>query len=247
MTSMNVGLSTEDLCAVATGYAESIDVPAFDASSVRVRRGAGEHARAVGAPPAWRRRLAAVAGAGVLLAFVTNAPAVIAQVQRVIEAFTFVNGQAVPLTVETVSLTQARSDMPFTVITPPSIPGFTASAIREMYSKPSRSDGRLLFDYQSARPGPPLTIEESSPAGSSDQNFFVVFRDRNSATQRVAPLPPAAPLRNGEPTVQLLGKDGSARFHPITWIASGTRIVLVSPPGMLSADQVNAIRAAMSR
>ena len=246
---MNVGLSTEGLRAIATGYAESIDVPAFDASSVRARRRAGDHAqaRAASAPITWRRRLATVAAAGALLAVAINAPAVIAQVQRVMEAFTFVNGQAVPLTVETVNLAQAQSDMPFTVITPPSIPGFSPNQIRELYSKPSRSDGRLVFEYRSARPGPRLMIEESAPASSSEESYVVVARDRSSDAQRVAPLPPGPPPRDGQLNVQLLTKAGTVRIQPITWITRGTRIVLVSPPGMLSPDQVNAIRAAMSR
>jgi hypothetical protein len=244
---MIVGLSTEGLRAVATAYAESIEVPAFDESSVRARRRAGEHTRPASAAPAWRRRLAAVAAAGVLLAFVVNAPAVIAQVQRVVEAFTFVNGQAVPLTVETVSLAQAQSDLPFAVIVPPSIPGFGPNAIRELYSKPSRSDARLVFDYRGAHPGPPLTIEESSPANSAEQSYMVVAHDRSSDTQRVAPLRAGAPPPNGQLTVQLLGKGGTVRIQPITWITRGTRIVLVSPPGMLSPAQVNAIRTAMSQ
>ena len=243
---MQLGLSTESLRAVATGYAESIDVPAFDPSAIGARRRAPE-GRAASAPPTWRRRFAAVGGAGVLLALVLNAPAVIAQVQRVVEAFTFVNGQAVPLTVQTVSLSQARSDMPFAVITPPSVPGFTPNAIREMYANPSRADGRLVFDYVGARPGPPLTIEESSAATLGAQSFSVIAHDQSAGTQRVAPLPPGAPPRKGELSVQLMGKGGSVRFQPISWVTHGTRVVLVSPPGQLSQGQVNAIRAAMSR
>jgi hypothetical protein len=56
----------------------------------------------------------------------------------------------------------------------------------------------------------------------SGQHAFVQFRRDGGITQRVS-------------------------IEPISWIVRGTRVDLISPPGVLSPMQLGAIRRAMSR
>ncbi len=248
---MNLRLPADDVRALATQYAETIPVPEFDLRAVQSRRRDESGREPSRSAQKWTRRQAVAAAvvAGALLVIGTNVPGVVAQVQRIMQFFTIVNGQAIPLKVETVSLRQAQSDMPFEVIPPPSIRGNFPETIREIYSAPSRSDGHLMFEYPIAGQQFAVTIMETGAnSAASSQPFYFTARDAGTATQRVVPPPP--PTRQGPELITTRlpasGANVRFRFEPVNWTTRGTNITLVSPPGTLTADQMNAIREAMS-
>jgi hypothetical protein len=243
---MNQSQRVERLRRVAHAYAETIDVPRFNAAAVRARMPA-----AVPAGFARRWAGATLAAALLVLALAFGSRAVVAQVERMLQAFATIGGQTVPVAVSTVSLEQARRDMPFAVIAPAAIPpGFDAT-INELNVGSSRLDSRLLFQYRSGDRTPGLTIIESAARGATPQPSMRLWMTQSVRGMAPAPAPPPLPnAAGGEHAFVQFGRNGQVmrqvRLQPLTWIVRGTRIDLISPPGALSGEQLAAIRRAMS-
>jgi hypothetical protein len=244
---MNQSQRVESLRQVARAYAEAIDAPGFDAASVRSRMRA-----AAPAGIAWRRVGVALAAALLVVGFAFGGRAVVAQVERVLQAFATIGGQNVPVAVSTVSLEQARRDVPFAVIAPAAIPSGFDETINELEPSTSRLDSRLVFQYRNGDGGPELTIMESAARGGTPQSamrLWMIQRVNGMAPPPVAPpLPSAA---SGQHAYVQFNSNGQVqrrvRIEPLSWVVRGTRIDLISPPGLLSSAQLTAIRRAMSR
>jgi hypothetical protein len=247
---MSQSQRVERLRRVARAYAETIDVPRFNAAAIRARMPAG----AAGGF-AWRWASAAVAASLLVVAFAFGGRAVVAQVERMLQAFATIGGQTVPVAVSTVSLEQARRDMPFAVIAPAAIPPGFDGTIDELNVTSSRLDSRLLFQYRNGN-APELTIIESAARGATPQSSMRLWMTQS--IRGVAPPagPPPAVARSlpnaasGEHAFVQFGRNGQVqrrvRIEPLTWVVRGTRIDLISPPGLLSGEQLAAIRRAMS-
>jgi hypothetical protein len=246
---MNQSQRVERLRRVARAYAETIDVPRFNAAAVRVRMPA-----AAPAGFAWRWAGAALAAALLVVAFAFGSRAVVAQVERILQAFATIGGQTVPVAVSTVSLDQARRDMPFAVIAPAAIPLGFDETINELNISSSRLDSRLLFQFRNGDRAPELTIIESAARGATPQSSMRLWMTQRINGEAPPPVPPpAGALPNaasGEHAFVQFGRNGQVqrrvRIEPLTWVVRGTRIDLISPPGLLSGEQLAAIRRAMS-
>lgn len=243
---MNQSQRVERLREIARGYAESIEAPRFNAAAIRSRM-PGASWTGFG----WRRAGVALAAGLLIFAFAFGGRAVVAQVERMLQAFATIGGQSVPVTVSAVSLEQARRDMPFAVIAPAGIPAGSDETINELSVGSSRLDSRLLFQYRSGDRAPGLTIIESAARGATPQSavrLWMRYSIRGMAPPgAVPPLPNAA---SGEHAFVQFNHSGQvqyrARIEPFTWVVRGTRIDLISPPGLLTAQQLAAIRRAMS-
>ena len=233
----------ESLRDAVASYLNAILIPALDERAIIARRGSLAIAQAP------RRRLlrtAALATAAALAVFLAvDASAVVAEMQRVFSAFALVGGRMVPLSVREVDLAKARADVPFEIIVPPTLAG-TTMTLREILSSASPANDSVVFDLDMRRPGPGVSIVESRDGGGKRQ-FYLSEREPDRANARVAPLP-ALPKLSGSagPQISLVAKLGMVSFVPLSWVTRGTRIVLTSPPGVLSAAQIRAIRSAMS-
>jgi hypothetical protein len=234
-------LSVNEAKTLITRYVDAIDVPRFRAAEVESRRmGATVEARA------WPRMWAAIPAAIAAIALVAFAPAVVAQVQRVIQAFTIVNGRPTEVPVREVSLEELRTDMPFSVVPPENIPPNLHEEISEIGTG---SSARAMFRF-SAPSGPPvLTILENSAANDSPTNFMM----RYGPPGRMPALPPAAPPQGAVPVpgshdAMVIARNGMrtrVTVTPITWVAHGTRISLIAMPGALNRAQLSAILRSM--
>jgi hypothetical protein len=245
--SMNQSPQAERTVEAAGAYVEGIEIPAYDAAAVASRRTGGAARRAT------RRRMpgwaVAAAVCALIVAFVAGAPSVRAQVERMLQAFAIVNGQSVPVAVNSVSLEQARHDMPFAVIAPAAIPPGMSEAIDELNPSSSRLASSLVFRFSNGNQAPTLTIAERSvrsiPPGQ--MRLWMTEGLHNGVLPPAPPLPSAA---SGEHAFVQFGHGGQVmrqiRLEPISWVVRGTRIDLVSPPGLLSNAQLMAIRRAMS-
>jgi hypothetical protein len=271
---MNRNPSDNDVRGVVTQSLEAVDVPAFDAATIRrkVATGGAQPMR----PRAWipRGALVGVPVAVVLVALLANIPLVRAQVERALHAFAVVNGQTVPLNVQAVSLEQARSQMPFAVIAPVGVPAGLRATINTMSSPSAPQTAHVIFEYSNGSGFPVLTIDESSARNSGPQQLMV------TSSRSVGGPPPsdAAGGPGGGGVVAPPPADGAAggdvaggakgtyvmrqievrrvngqttkrqvEMHPIVWTVRGTHIMLAASPDSLSQNQVDAIRAAMSR
>jgi hypothetical protein len=163
----------------------------------------------------------------------------------VFAAFTLVGERTVPMSVRDVDLAQARADVPFEIIVPPSFPGI-ATTLREMRSSASPASDSVVFTLDMRRPGPEISIVETRDGGGPRQLYLTV-REPDRGDAKVAPFR-ALPKRtsSSDANVSLVGNVGKGSFVPLTWVTRGTRIVLLSPPGVLSGVQIRAIRSAMS-
>lgn len=208
--------------AVVADYVDSIAIPQYRAGTVESRRGYVCVERR-----AWRHVWVAIPAAVAAVVLVAFAPAVVAQVQRVMQAFTVVNGRTTQVPVQEVSLAQLRADMPFDVVAPASIPANYHEEIEEVGA--GSSDAQAMFHYSAAAGPPVITILENSAQNSSPESHMRMFY----STRGAAMLP-----RNGTRTFFV-------KMTPITWIAHGTRITLIAVPGTLDRLQLNAILRAM--
>jgi len=236
------------LPASVADYVGKISIPTCDLSAIQTRRIVQRKYSL------WNPWMSTVVAAGILVAILANVPAVVAQVERVFRAFTIVNGHTVPLSVQTVSLEQARSHAPFTVIAPAGIPAGLQSTIRAFSSESDPRQARVMFEYHksSADAPPPLTIMETADDGRPEPN--VLFMTKSSDAVPVPSLPPV-PMQPGDRqtmTVQdyKLVRDGKEKhfrikFHPVSWVQNGTRVTLMSTPDGLTDKQLAAIRTAM--
>lgn len=233
-------LSVNDAKTLVAGYVDAIDVPRFCAAEVESRRmGAAVEARG------WPRMWVAIPAAVAAIALVAFAPAVVAQVQRVFQAFTIVNGRPSEVPVREASLEELRTDMPFSVVPPEDVPANLHEEISEIGTG---SSARAMFRF-SASGGPPvLTILENSAANNPPTNLMV----RYGPPGRMPALPPAPPQGEapvpGSHAAMAIAHNGMqtrVRVRPITWVARGTRISLIAMPGTLNRAQLNAILRAM--
>jgi hypothetical protein len=241
---MNQSQQVERARAAVGAYIETIDIPQYNERAVRARASAGAAPRAV---PRWAA--AAAAACVVLLVFVFATPTVRAQVEQMLRAFAVIGGQQVPVAVNDVTLDRAQRDMPFHVVAPAAIPlGFT-SRIDELTPSSSPLDARLVFRYQGPGNGVSgLTIMESSARHGAPTAMKLWMTAGSAAPPQVPPVMKNVPP--GEHAFVKFGRDGGAmqqvRVEPISWVVRGTRVDLISPPGVLSAMQLAAIRRAMS-
>jgi hypothetical protein len=236
-----------------------------------------------------------------LLAAAPSLPAIVGNVSRTFHAFAIGNGRIQTAKTRSVSLEQARKDMPFTVLTPAGLPRSLQTNITEVYPSPKRADAQLWFDFTGSAPRTALTILEmsatspyaapmSQAAPPPHQGEVVVTQARSgqrltaSAIAVGAPstcisikiAPSGTPLvrtvceppvvaGHGHPLVTSSAGERGASLNtehtvtekgamvlsgarlPIRWVANGTLVVLFDPAGVLSPEQVRALRAAMSR
>jgi hypothetical protein len=187
-----------------------------------------------------------LATAAILALFLAvDASAVVAGMQRVFAAFMLVGGRTVPMSVRDVDLATARADVPFAIIVPPSLPGM-AMTLREIRSTVSPANDSVAFDLHMRRTMPDVSIVESRDGGSP-RHMYLSVREPDRGDAGVAPLralPKITGARGAK--VSLIGNLGEGSFAPLTWVTHGTRIVLISQPGVLSDARIRAIRSAMS-
>ena len=248
---MNQSPQVERAQQAAGAYVEGIEIPPYDAAAVaaRMSRGAtrSETRRTM---PGWA---VAAAVAALVVAFVVGTPSVRAQVERMLQAFAVINGQRVPVAVNSVSLEQARSDMPFAVIAPAAIPQGMSESIDELNPTSSRLNSSLVFRFSDGdQPGITI-VERSVRASGPPARHMQLWMTQGLPNGVLPPAPPANSLpsaASGQHAIVQLGRNGQVlrqiRLEPISWIVRGTRIDLVSPPGVLTNAQLAAIRRAMS-
>lgn len=219
---------------LVAGYVESLEVPRYSAAAVESRR-----ASAAAQERSWPRMWAAIPAAVAAIAIVAFAPAVVAQVQRVIQAFTIVNGRPTEVPVQEVSLEQLRADMPFAVVAPANVPANLHEEISEIGTG---SSARAMFRFSPAGGPPVVTFLESSAADRSPANLMM----RYGPAGHMPALPPIpVPGSHGAMVIQHNGMQTRVKVAPIEWVARGTRISLIAMPGTLSRLQMNAILRAM--
>ncbi|MBV9103386.1 MAG: hypothetical protein JO060_07325 [Candidatus Eremiobacteraeota bacterium] len=268
---MNRKPSDNELGSAVTSSVYSLDVPAFNLAAIRARHGTSTvlPSTLTPRPRISRRALVAAPIAIAVVALLVSMPSVIAQVQGALKAFAIVHGETVPLDVQTVTLDQARAQMPFQVIAPAGVPARWAPTIHTLSSPASPESARLIFQYNGSGGLPALTIEESSatakgPTGLMLSETRVVGGAASGHHGVAAPQAPQMPLigarglassGKGDYVVRdvevkrVNGHTAARRFeiHPLVWVSHGTRIVLAPTPGTLTQAQLQSIRAAMSR
>ncbi len=191
---------------------------------------------------------ASVAAMVALLVLLCNIPAVVAGVERVFAAFTVGAERTAPMTMHVVDLERARADMPFAVIAPPRIAGAPSVTVDEIYADASPSEASVIFEIHGAAPGPGIMIIESKAAAYHSRALFAIRAAAGaSALPGLNALESAAPAAHGAPRFMLRGSFEGRAFTPASWVTRGTRVVVMSPPGLLSTAQLQTIRHAMSR
>jgi hypothetical protein len=244
---MNPKPFASELAEAIVAYCDAIDVPDFDEASIALaNRRRVRHIE----PTRTRRRLTACVAVLVALVIVLcNVPAVVAGVQRVFAAFTVDAGRTRPMTMRVVDLERARADMPFAVIAPPSIAGAPIVAVDEMYADAFPAGASVVFEIHGTAPGPEVMIIETNAAGYHAPTVFAIRGPADAATviPRFRSLESPAPWVHPAPSGLLRGSLGGRTFAPASWVAHGTRVVVMSPPGFLSGAQLQTIRREMSR
>lgn len=223
-------------------YIDGIDVPPYDFARVDARR------RAAPRRAPFRLAAAALVACALAVVLIVGSPIVLAQVARILQAFEMVNGQTVPVAVNSVSLDQARHDMPFAVIAPAGIPAGTTTTINELNPSSARHDSQLVFRFSNGTNALPLTIMESRARGTTQGQTKLLMTWGNHVPSAAPPLPPSGASGN---QTYVASRTGGKVFqhvevHPISWVVRGTRIDLISPPGLLNDAQLATIRRAMS-
>lgn len=230
--------SVNETKSLVAGYVDALEVPRYNAAAVQSRRASArpEERRR---PRMWVAIPAAVAAAIAIVAF---APAVVAQVQHVIQAFTTVNGRQAPLAVQEVTLEQLRADMPFRVVAPRNVPANLHEEISEIGTG---SNAHAMFRFFAAGGPPVLTILEGNAADRSPSNVTV----RYSTNGNMPALPPPARLSGSDNRTAIAVMRNGAKFRinikPIEWEAHGTFVSVIAMPGALSRMQLDAIVRAM--
>jgi hypothetical protein len=243
---MNQSQQAERIIGAVEAYVDGIAIPEYDPAAVRVH-----FMRPVRrAMLRWGAAVPAAAALAVILT-IFSSPTVIAQVERMLHAFASINGQPVPVEVDSVTLDQARNDMPFAVIAPAAIPAGFSETIDELNMTTSRFDSRLLFQFTNGNQAPPLSIMESGAHSETPQQLRLMMTYRKGEPLPGAPALPPGGANGPKAFIQLRPENGQVmrrvRLEPITWVVRGTRVELISPPGLLSPAQLAAIRRAMAR
>jgi hypothetical protein len=225
-------------------YCEAINVPDIDEAAVAARlRNLSDGGRRVRFRMRAGSVVAYVAVALTLAVALSTIPAVIAGAERVLRAFTLIGGRTTPLTTRTVDLERARADMPFVVVAPPAIAGLPSVSIDEVAGGDAGSSAELVFQIRGAASGREVTFVESKFEKNARRTLISIGPSIDSGTPQFAP-PPGAD--GGGSALVLHGYAEGRTFVPSTWVDRGTRIVLLAPPGALTAGEMRDIRAAMS-
>ena len=219
-------------------YIEGIDVPDFDLRSIQAR--CVERVGSI----AWRQPAIAAAAVALVIAFTLSGPAVLAQVERTLRAFVVTGGRTEAVPVQSLTLDQARARVPFTVIAPAAVPAGYQGTIDEIDPGPSRFQSRLVFRFSNGT-APGFTIMESSATQAGTKQRLWMTVGKRGALPPAPGLPAASTGRHA--FVEFHGNVVIRRMtiEPISWTVDGTRIDLISPPGVLSKVQMDAIRRAM--
>ncbi|HEV3153234.1 MAG TPA: hypothetical protein VGZ02_05485 [Candidatus Baltobacteraceae bacterium] len=234
--STNQSSTTDNVRNAVRAYADDIPIPAYDERAIRARLQPNDNRGR------WRRPAVAIAAAAVLAFLVFDGRNVLAQVEHMFHVFVSVNGKMVNANTTAVTLEQARRDMPFTVIAPAGLPSELQGDITEVVPPNGANAGpSLIFRYDT--PQGPLTISESRglQPGSRDDTMFV-----SRPAGAPGALPQLPPIRNGGLQAYFRSHGGTLQtIHPIVWTAQGTTIVLASPPGVLTSQQIALIQRSM--
>jgi len=235
--------SVDEIAQHVVAYCEAIEIPAFDEAAF-----AALHRVPVGqsAPRGARWKLATSAVAiVVLLVALSNLHAVVAGVQQLLRAFTIDGGARTSMTIRAVDLRGARADMPFEVIAPPHIAGVPIVTVDEVAA--GSSDPSVIFELHGTSFGPEVMIVESNAAAHHAPTLFTIGGSANATGSAALPaLKSRVRSKVQTPRIVLRGFVDDRGFLPATWVAHGTRVVVMSPPGFLSVAQLRAIRHAMT-
>lgn len=242
---MNLKRSVDPIAAAVVAYCDAVDVPDFDASAMVSpgRQRLFERERAPEQP--WRSALIAAMVAGLFAVF--NISAVVAEVERIFAAFTVDAGRTAPMTFRVVDIARARSDMLFAIIEPPPIPGAPLVTVEEMFGDAARSNPSVIFEIHGATPGREVMIIENSAARQLPSTLLTVRGPEDREPPRLPPFGPRSSSGGRAPAIVVHGSFAGKAFTPTTWVAHGTRIAVMSPPGFLTDSQMQAIRRVMSR
>lgn len=241
---MNQSQQVERARDAVGAYVETIDVPQYDPRAVQARMSSVSPRRAV---PRWAA--AAAAACVVIVAVFAASPTVRAQVEHMLQAFAVIGGQQVPVAVNDVTLDQARRDMPFSVIAPAAVPAGLIPRINELTPSSSRLDAHLMIQYEAAGGGPGLTIMESR-AQRSEPTQMRFWMTEGGGSPPQMPQHMMSNVPPGQHAFVQFRRDGTVtqriKVEPISWVVRGTRVDLISPPGLLTSMQLAEIRRAMS-
>jgi len=268
---MNRKLSENGLRDSVNASLGALDVPQFDLGEIRRRSFSDAARRRTASAPRLRALIAAPVAALLLVALLVNVPAVRAQVERALNAILIVNGRQVQSSVQTVTLDQARTLMPFAVISPAGLPAGLKTTITAVTSDSNPSADMLMIRYEAPDGSPVVTIHESSAAAHGPQQLMisekrVIGGPAAGGDGDASDAAPSGGARVEAPhgaqaggrdlvvmhTVDAQNVNGhkSVRqftFRPSVWIVRGTRIMLAARDGALTPSQIAAIRSAMSR
>jgi len=240
------------ISADVVAYCEAVEVPDFDEAAITSRSHVPVHRIARSRTRMrMRMRMRTVASVAALIALfvgLCEMPAVVAGVERVFAAFTVAAGRTAPMTIRIVGLERAKADMPFAVIAPPPIAGAPEVTVGEMYAGASLAEASVVFELHGTAPGPEIMIIETKAARNHARTLFAM---RGAADRPVLPvwrsLQSPAPSGHSLQKFVLRGSVAGHAFAPASWVAHGTRVAVMSPPGLLSIAQLQTIRRAMSR
>lgn len=245
---MNQSQRVERTRGAVDDYVGDIEVPQYDADAVAARMNVRTQADTMPRLRRWpTTALAAGAACAIVALFIIASPAVLGQVERMLQAFATINGQTVPVEVNSVTLDQARSDMPFAVIAPAAIPPGLTERIDELNPNSSRLDSHLLIRFSNGDGPTVLTIMERSVHAAPPVRMRLWMTTGPNVVPAAPPLPRVPP---GQHMFVQFNHNGQVlrqiRVEPISWVVRGTRVDLISPPGFLSPMQIAAIRRAMA-
>jgi hypothetical protein len=143
------------------GWTEDAGSPVLDLAAIR-RRAFRLQYPAASRPSLKLQAAIAISVTLALLAAAPSFPAIVSNVSRAFHAFAIGDGRVQTARTRTVTLEQARKDMPFTVLTPAGLPPSLHANINEVYPSGKRAEAQLWFDFSAEEPGKPVTIIEMS-------------------------------------------------------------------------------------
>jgi RNA polymerase sigma-70 factor (ECF subfamily) len=194
--------------------------------------------------------LASVVAVAAAVVTLCNFSAVVAGVERMLQGYAVSGSRTTPLTMRAVTLARARSDMPFAVVVPPAIPGARLISVAEMDRGAARSARSLILEIR-GKAGRELTIVESASGEVPKQTQLLLALNPASPGDASSGSPALGvdamhPSPSQRAATSLRAEINGRTFAPLSWVARGTRIVLIDPPDFLTAAEMRAIRRAMS-
>lgn len=286
---MNRNLHDNTLRDAAIRWAADIHAPALDLPAIRRRAFRQQYPPELNRSGKLRVAIAACVVVAMLLAAEPSVSAIVKNASGAFFAFVVGNGHVHTARTRTVTLEQARKDVPFSVLTPIGIPPSFHAKITEVYPSQHAVDAQIWFEFSSAEPLKSFAILETATTsryaprpndfgpvhaqfghgngemvltrtqagrqagaraitlgGAPETCVSIKFSHSGPPDVRTACQPPPAAAR-GHVFLTTGGKRGPAPRLPIRWVAHGTLVVLLDPSGVLSRQQVDALRAAMSR